>query len=67
MVVLGYIAKSKRGLGLAFGAYFLNDYHKNGPYLILYQWTKSQCHNLFPSHNIKQNVIKFLFRQLITS
>ena len=26
MVVLGYIAKSKRGLGLAFGAYFLNDF-----------------------------------------
>ena len=26
MAVLGYVAKSKRGLGLAFGAYFLYDF-----------------------------------------
>ena len=30
MAVLGYLAKLKRGLGLAFGVYFLNDFfHKN--------------------------------------
>ena len=41
MVVLDYLAKLKRGLGLAFGAYFLHDFSiKNVPYLILYQWTK---------------------------
>ena len=26
MAVLGYLAKLKRGLGLAFGAYFLHDF-----------------------------------------
>ena len=51
MAVLGYVAKSKRGLGLAFGAY------EDVPYLILYQWTKFQCHTLFPSQDIKQNVL----------
>ena len=28
---------------------------KNVPYLILYQWTKFQCHAFFPSQDIKQN------------
>ena len=27
------------------------------PYLILYQWTKFQCHTFFPSQNIKQNAL----------
>ena len=49
MVVLDYLAKLKRGLGLAFGAYFLHDFSiKNVPYLILYQWTKFQ----YPIHII---------------
>ena len=57
MAVLGYLAKLKRGLRLAFGAHFLHDFfHKNVPYLILYQWTKYQCHTFFPSQDIKQNV-----------
>ena len=65
MAVLGYLPKLKRGLGLAFGAHFLHDFfHKNAPYLILYQWKMFECHSLFPSQNIKQNVS--LFRQLMT-
>ena len=54
MAVLDYLSKLKRGLGLAFGAYFL---HKNVSYLILYLWTKFQCHTFFLSEDIKQNVL----------
>ena len=58
MAVLGYLAKLKRDTGLAFGAHFLHDFfHKNVPYLILYQWTKFQCHTLFLYQDIKQNVL----------
>ena len=57
MAVLGYLAKLKRGLGLAFGAYFLHDLSINIPYLILYRWTKFQCHILLLSEDIKQNVL----------
>ena len=53
MAVLGYLAKLKRGLGLAFGSHFLHNFFCNNvPYLILYQWTKFQCH----SQDITQNV-----------
>ena len=45
MAVFGYLAKLKRGFG------------KNVPYLILYQWTKFQCHTLFLFRDIKQNVL----------
>ena len=58
MPVLGYLAKLKRGLGLAFGAYFLHGFSvKTVHYLILYQWTKFQCHTLFLSQDTKQNVL----------
>ena len=58
MAVLGYLAKLKRGLRLAFGAHFLHDFfYKNVPYLILYQWTKFQCHTSFLFQFIKQNVL----------
>ena len=58
MALLGYLRKLKRGQGLAFGAHFLHDFfHKSVAYLILYQWTKFQCHNLFISQDIKQNVL----------
>ena len=61
----GYFAlftKIKRGLGLGFGADFLHDFsikmfYKNVPYLILYQWTKIQCQTLFPSQDIKPNML----------
>ena len=58
MAVLGCLAKSKRVLGLAFGAYFLHDFSiKNVPNLILYQRTKFQCCILFSSQDIKQNLL----------
>ena len=58
VAVSSYLAKLKGGLGLAFGFYFLYDFfHKIVPYLNLYQWTKFQCHTLFLSQDIKQNVL----------
>ena len=57
MAVLGYLPKLKGGLGLAFGAHFLHDFHKNVFCLILYQQTKFHCHTSFPSQGIKQNVL----------
>ena len=32
-------------------------FHKNVPYLILYQWTNFQCHTFLPSQYIKQKVL----------
>ena len=49
MAVLGYLAKLKRKHMVCMT--------KNVPYLIPYQWTKFQCHTLFLSHDIKQNVL----------
>ena len=58
MAVLGYLAKLKRSLRLAFGAHFLHDFSiRNVLYLLLYQWTKFQCHTLFRSQDIKHNVL----------
>ena len=58
MAVLGYLAKLKSSLGLPFGEHFLHDFSINDvSYLILYQWTKFQCHTLFLSQVIKQNVL----------
>ena len=58
MTFLSYLLKLKRGLGLAFGAHFLhNFFNKSVSYLIVYKWTKFQCHNLFLSQDIKQNVL----------
>ena len=58
MSVLGYLAKLKRSLGLTFGEHFLHDFfHKNVPYLILYQCPKFQCHTLFLSEDTKQNML----------
>ena len=58
MSFLGYVPKLERGLGLAFGAHFLHDFfHKNVSYLIICLWAKFQCHTVFPSQDIKQNVL----------
>ena len=58
MTAFGYLPKLKRSLGLAFGAHFRHDFfHKNVSYLILYLWTKFQCHTFFPSQDMKQNVL----------
>ena len=50
--------KMKRGSGTSFwcpfSAWF---FHKNALYLILYQWTRFQCHTFFPSQDVKQNVL----------
>ena len=41
VAISGYLPKLKGGMGLAFGAHFLNDFSKKSvPYLILYQLTK---------------------------
>ena len=47
-----------------FSAWF---FQKNVLYLILHLWKKFQCHKLFSSQDIKQNVLEFLFRQLMVS
>ena len=47
-----------------FSAWF---FYKNVLYLILHLWTRFQCHTFFPSQDIKQCVIEFLFRQLMMS
>ena len=54
MAVLGYLPELKRGQGLAFGAHFLYDFSiKMFFNLMLYQWTRFQCHTFFPSQDIK--------------
>ena len=63
----GLFIKIKKGSGISFWCTFSACFHKNVLYLILYIWTKFQCHTSFPSQDIKQNVIDFLFRQLMTS
>ena len=37
--------------------FFAWFFHKNVPYLTLYQWTKFQCHTFFHSQDIKPNVL----------
>ena len=62
MAVLGYLEKLKMRLGLAFRPHFLHDFFcKNVPHLILYQWTKIQCHIFFLSQDVKQNVFLSLY------
>ena len=50
----GLFSKIKKGSGTSlwctFSAWF---FHKNIPYLILYQWTMFHCHNSFPSQDMK--------------
>ena len=58
MTVLGYLAKLKGGVGLAFGAHFVHDFSMK-MFLISFpiNGTKFQCHTLFLSQDIKQNVL----------
>ena len=65
MTVLGYLPNLKRGLGLAFGAHF-QYYFSIKMFLNTLSIDKVQCYIFFPSQDIKQSVIKFLFRQLLT-
>ena len=44
----GLFSKTKKGSGTSFWCTFSAwFFHKNIPYLILYQWTKFHCHILF--------------------
>ena len=54
--ILGYLPKLKRGLRLSLGAHSLYFFHKNAPYLILYELTMFQYQTYFPSHDIKECV-----------
>ena len=50
--------KIKKGSGASFRYTFSALFFcKNVPYLILYQWTKFQCHAFFLSQDIMQNVL----------
>ena len=49
--------KIKKESGTSFwGTFSAWFFDKNVPYLILYQWTKFQCHTFLPQ-DIKQNVL----------
>ena len=68
MVVLGYLAKLKRGLELAFGAHFLHDFPKKCSVFNTLSMEKvSMSHLISFSRNETQCVIKLLFRQLMKS
>ena len=68
MTVLGYLAKLKRGLGLAFDSYFLHDFFKKCSLFNSILMDKvSMSHLIFFSRYQTKCVIKFIFRQLMTS
>ena len=68
MAVLGYLPKLKRGLGLAFGAYFLHDFPwKCSLFNTLLMDKISMSYLLSLTRYQTKYVIKFLFRQLMTS
>ena len=66
MAVLGYLAKSKRGLRLAFGAYFLYDFSikmflislSMDSFNVTPLKMKIQCH-----HTLKMKIQKFKYRE----
>ena len=54
----GLFSKIKKGSGASFCCTFCAWFlHKNVCSLIIYQCTKFQCYTLFPSQDIKQNVL----------
>ena len=57
MAVLGYLPKLKRGLGLAFGAYFLYDFSLQMFLFYTMPMEKVSMSYFFPSQDIKQNVL----------
>ena len=57
MAILDYLAKLKRSGASFWCKFYARFFLKNVPYLTLYQWTKFQCHTLFVSQDIKQNVL----------
>ena len=68
MVVLGYLPRIKRGLGLTFGAHFLHDFVQKCSLFNTLSTDKVSMPYLFTSVIYQtQYVIKFLFRQLMTA
>ena len=63
MAVLGYLAKLKRDLGLAFGAHFQHDFSIK--MLLIEYSVNGQSFNvtpsLFLSQDIKQNVLLYFY------
>ena len=54
----GLFTKIKKWSGTIFWCtFFAWFFHKNILYLIIYQWSKFQCHNVFSSQNIKPNLL----------
>ena len=67
MAVLGYLAKLKRGLGLAFDAHSLHVFLEKCSLLNSLVMDKvSVSHLISFSRYQTKGVIKFLFRQLMT-
>ena len=64
MAFLGYLPKLKRGLGIASGTHFLQDFPIN-PYTPSMDEVSMSYHFSFLRYQ-KKCVIKFLFRQLMT-
>ena len=63
MAVLGYLARLKRDLGLAFGAHFQHDFSIK-MFLIEYSINRqsfSVTPSLFLSQDIKQNVLLYCY------
>ena len=67
MAILGYLPKLKWGLGLAFGAYFLYGFFIQMLLINTLSDDKVSISHLSLSIYQIKRVIKFLFRQLITS
>ena len=58
----GLFTKIEMGSGASFWCTFSAWlFHKNVPCLILYQWTRVQCHTFFPSQDIKQSCYVLLY------
>ena len=53
----GLFTKIKKESVTSFWCTFSMFLHKNVSYLILYQWTKFQCHTCLPSQDIKPNIL----------
>ena len=69
MAVLGYFAKLKRGLGVAFSGHFLHDFSMKKCSLLNTQYMeKVSMSDLLSFWRYQTCVIfKFLYRQLMTS
>ena len=51
------IYQNYKGLGLAFGAYFLHDFSIKMFFIWYSIYGQFQCHTFFPSQDTKQNVL----------